>query len=226
MTEEQLKQLRERSTHYDNGLNAPLNDEEILTIVLCPAGKPTKRMAHIAQHLVNTSGLQGLAQELVNAPIGLMRFGLTRQEVNQLTIAYEFFLRCHLLTDRRKRQIKSADDAAEVFRPEMMHLDHEEMHAILLDSKHQLVEYVKQYKGTINATSVRAAEIFRPAILRNCSSIIIAHNHPSGLSQTSLEDRDTTLHLVEAGKVLDIELLDHIIIGNPSFTSLRGELKW
>jgi DNA repair protein RadC len=225
MTEKQQEQLRERCTHYDSGL-ITLNDEEILTVVLCPAGKTNKRMARIAQRIISAGGLQGVARELVNAPIGLLRFGLSMQEVNRLTIAYEFVSRCHLLTHINKKQINDAADAVEIFQPEMVHLDREEMHVILLNTKNQVVEYSRSYKGTVNEACLRAAEIFRPAILRNCPRIIIAHNHPSGSSHGSLEDQASTLHLVEAGKILDIELLDHIIIGNPSFTSLRENLKW
>ena len=97
---------------------------------------------------------------------------------------------------------------------------------LLLDSKSQLVEKTSLYQGTANSSVLRAAEVFRPAIIRNCPGLILCHNHPSGDPTPSPEDIETTLQLVEAGRILDIELVDHIIIGHQRFVSLKGHLKW
>lgn len=224
MTEQQ-KRLRELVVQYEQGYIA-LNDEELLTLVLSPTGRQSKRIARIAKQIMNVCGLRGLARELVNAPVGLTRFGLSSQEVNRLKIIYDLVERCNLLGHMSKTQIRTAEDAERLFRVQMMHLDHEEMHVLVLDTKHQVIEYARPYKGTVNSTYVRAAEVFRPAVLRNSPAIIVCHNHPSGNAQSSPEDRETTRQLVKAGELLDIELLDHLIIGNPSSTSLRQELDW
>src|SRR5205807_3793935 len=71
---------------------------------------------------------------------------------------------------------------------EMMFLDHEEMHILILDTKNQLIELIKRYKGTVNSSVLRSAEIFRPAVVRNCPNIILCHNHPSGDPTPSPED--------------------------------------
>ncbi|GHO96529.1 UPF0758 protein [Reticulibacter mediterranei] len=217
--------LRELASHYESGLMV-LNDEEMLTLVLCPAGRPSKRMVRIAQQIMRAGGIQGLAREVVNAPSGLRRFGLTQREITHLKMTYELVARCHLLQHIKRTRIRSVYNAEKLFRPEMMHLDHEEMHMLLLDTAGQIIEYVRSYKGTVNMACLRAAEIFRPAILRNCPRIIVCHNHPSGWCESSPEDREATLQLVQAGKILDIELLDHLILGNSSFTSLKEELQW
>jgi DNA repair protein RadC len=125
-----------------------------------------------------------------------------------------------------RAQIESADDAAALVRMELMFLDHEEMHLLLLDSSSHVVGYIKSYKGTVNSSVLRAAEIFRPAIVRNCPRVIVCHNHPSGNPEPSLEDIAVTEQLVQAGKVLDIELLDHLVLGNPGYISLRERLHW
>jgi DNA repair protein RadC len=123
-------------------------------------------------------------------------------------------------------QIGSADDAATLVRMELMFLHHEEMHLLLLDTRNYVVGYVKSYKGTVNSSVLRAAEIFRPAVVRNCPHVIVCHNHPSGNPSPSPEDLTVTEQLVEAGKLLDIELLDHLVIGNPGYVSLRERLRW
>jgi DNA repair protein RadC len=217
--------LRELASHYESGLMT-LNDEEMLTLVLCPAGRPSKRMARIARQIMHAGGIQGLAREVVNAPFGLRRFGLAQHEIIHLKMAYELMARFHLLQQINRTRIRSVYEAEKLFRAEMMHLDHEEMHVLLLDVAGQIIEYARPYKGTVNSACVRAAEIFRPAILRNSPRIIVCHNHPSGRWKSSREDREVTFQLVQAGELLDIELVDHLILGNPSFTSLKEELQW
>ncbi len=82
------------------------------------------------------------------------------------------------------------------------------------------------YQGTANSSVLRAAEIFRPAVIRNCPALLLSHNHPSGDPTPSPEDIQTTRQLVAAGRVMDIELVDHIIIGQQRFVSLKELLKW
>jgi DNA repair protein RadC len=127
---------------------------------------------------------------------------------------------------QRRFQIRCVQDAVDLVRPEMRFLSHEEMHILLLDTKNYLVAHLKHYRGTVNSSVLRGAEILRLAITRNTPNIIICHNHPSGDAEPSPEDREVTLHLAEACKLLDIELHDHIIIGNPSYVSLKERLKW
>jgi len=109
---------------------------------------------------------------------------------------------------------------------DMAHLDHEELRVLVLDTKNQVKGNITLYQGTINSSVLRAAEIFRQAIIRNCPGLIICHNHPSGALEASSEDIEVTNQLVAAGRVLDIELVDHLIIGNHCYVSLRDKLKW
>src|SRR6266700_1570043 len=109
---------------------------------------------------------------------------------------------------------------------EMTFLDHEQMRILVLDTKNQVVENISRYQGTVNSSVLRAAEVYRPAIIRNCPGVIICHNHPSGDPTPSPEDIAVTRQLVEAGKVLDIELVDHLVIGNHRFVSLKERMRW
>jgi DNA repair protein RadC len=105
-------------------------------------------------------------------------------------------------------------------------LDTEQMRVLLLDAKSQLVEKVSLYQGTANSSVLRAAEVFRLAIIRNCPGLILCHNHPSGDPTPSPEDIEATKQLVAAGRILDIELVDHLIIGHQRFVSLKEHLRW
>ena len=109
---------------------------------------------------------------------------------------------------------------------EMTFLDHEQMRILVLDTKNQVVENISRYQGTVNSSVLRAAEVYRPAIIRNCPGVIICHNHPSGDPTPSPEDIAVTEQLVQAGRQLDIELVDHLIIGNQRFISLKERMRW
>lgn len=97
----------------------------------------------------------------------------------------------------------------------------EEMYTVLLDNLNRPTHTAMIYRGTLNTIYIRAAEIFRPAIVHNAAYILLAHNHPSGAVEPSPEDIRTTHLLVEAGRLLDIEVVDHLIIGDQAFLSMR-----
>jgi len=125
-----------------------------------------------------------------------------------------------------KYQIKSPADAANLVMMEMAFLDHEQMRILVLDTKNRVVENISRYQGTVNSSVLRAAEVYRPAVIRNCPAIIICHNHPSGDPTPSPEDIALTAQLVAAGQHLDIEVVDHRVISNQGFVSLTEQLRW
>lgn len=198
-----------------------LSDADLLTLVLAKgaASERMKAFERVRALLVEYGGLGNL-----------LRSGFPDHEFDTVLAT-----RLHALLELARRltrpvgerfQIISADDAVALVRMELMFLDHEEMHLLLLDTKNHVVGYVKSYKGTVDSSVLRAAEIFRPAIVRNCPHLIVCHNHPSGNPEPSPEDIAVTEQLVQTGKVLDIELLDHLIIGNPGYVSLHERLRW
>ena len=118
-------------------------------------------------------------------------------------------------------QIGSPQDAYAFFRFEMEGLAQEQLRVMTLDTKNRIISCSMIYQGTINQSPIRAAEVFRPAILDNACGIIIAHNHPSGDPTPSADDVQATTGLVQTGDLLGIHLLDHLVIGKGQFVSMK-----
>ncbi|MBL6983622.1 MAG: hypothetical protein ISR58_20765 [Anaerolineales bacterium] len=117
--------------------------------------------------------------------------------------------------------INSPRDAYEYLFPFMANAPREEFWIVILDTRNRIKQLVKLYTGTVNSSSVRLAEVFRHPIIETSPAIIIAHNHPSGSADPSPDDIAVTRALVEAGKLLDIQILDHLVIGAGRFVSLK-----
>lgn len=201
-----------------------LSQTELLAIILRTGSQQDNVLELSTRLLAKYGGIKGLARisfaELCN------EHGVGEAKASQLLAALEIGKRLSRVSTEEKYQIRSADDAARLIKMDMMYLTHEEMRILVLDTKNNVVENIARYKGTVNSSVLRAAEIFRPAVIRNCPSVIIAHNHPSGDPTPSPEDIEVTRQLVEAGHFLDIELLDHLIIGNPRHVSLKERMHW
>src|SRR6266566_5934365 len=216
-----VKHLRERL--QVNGASV-LSNADLLAIVLGTGPSPPSVIRQIQALLASTS-----LQELLRIAFGELskthQLGDTKSA--QLQAVVELARRLTLPADTQRYQILSPADAANFVQAEMSFLDHEELRVLCLDTKHGVVANIRLYQGTINSSVLRAAEIFRPAVTRNCPGILICHNHPSGDPTPSLEDEQVTRQLVEVAKPLDIDLIDQVIIGsNPRFVSLKERLRW
>jgi DNA repair protein RadC len=117
--------------------------------------------------------------------------------------------------------INSPGDAAQLFIPFIGYLDHEEMWEACLDTRNRVRCLVVLYKGSVNTSQVRVAEIFHQAIIENALAVILAHNHPSLDISPSPDDVAVTRAIVQAGKLLDIDVLDHLVIGGNQWVSLK-----
>lgn len=122
--------------------------------------------------------------------------------------------------DERPR-VTSPADGANLLMGRMSHLQQEELWVILLDTRNRVLGTPTIYRGSLNTSVVRIGEVFRPAVEAPAAAVIVAHNHPSGDPSPSPEDINVTRQLVQAGKLLDIELLDHLIIAAHGYTSLK-----
>lgn len=118
-------------------------------------------------------------------------------------------------------RIHGPEDAASILRVFMAHLEHEEVWVILLGTRNNVMGCMQVYRGTVNYSYIRVAEVFKTAIERNACQIILAHNHPTGDPTPSPDDVAITKAVVEAGKLLDIDVLDHLIVGHHSFVSMK-----
>ena len=216
-----VKHLRERL--QVSGASV-LSNADLLTIVLGTGPSPPSIIRQMQALLASTS-----LQELLRIDFGELSKThlLGDAKAAQLQAVLELARRLTLPADTERYQIRSPADAATLVRADMSYLDQEEMRVLCLDTKNHVVANIRLYQGTINSSVVRAAEIFRPAVTRNCPGILICHNHPSGDPTPSPEDEQVTRQLVEVAKLFDIDLIDHVIIGsNHRFSSLKEQLRW
>jgi DNA repair protein RadC len=216
-----MEQLRERLLAYGS---QTLLTEELLAIILRTGATHEKGLDRARQLLAKYGGLGGLlhieSQELTQ------EHGLSETRIALLKAVLELGRRLNSLQPEERVQIKSPADAANLVMLDMAYLDFEQLRVIVLDTKNRVIDNIPLYRGTVNSSVLRAAEIFRMAIVRNCPAIIVCHNHPSGAPEPSPEDIEVTRQLAAAGKVLDVELVDHLIIGHHRFVSLKERLQW
>jgi DNA repair protein RadC len=135
--------------------------------------------------------------------------------------ALELGRRLLLEEPEERAQVRSPEDVAAMLQIRMGLLEREELHVVLLNTKNHVLGTRVVYKGSLNSSMIRTAEVFRDAIKENAAAVIIAHNHPSGDPTPSPEDVRVTRDLVASGKLLDIEVLDHLVIGHQRYVSLR-----
>ena len=212
---------RERLEHF--GPQA-LSTAELLAIILHTGTRSGSVLELANRLLAKYGGLAGLLRADFRELCA--EHGMGEAKSAQVKAALEIGRRLALLQVDARYKISTPAEAANLVMLEMAYLDTEQMRVLVLDSKGQLVEKVNLYQGTANSSVLRAAEIFRPAVIRNCPALILCHNHPSGDPAPSPEDIKATKQLVAAGRVLDIQLVDHIIIGHQRFVSLKELLKW
>jgi DNA repair protein RadC len=103
----------------------------------------------------------------------------------------------------------------------MSALEQEHLRVLLLDRRNHVLEVVEVYRGSVNSSQVRVGEVFKEAIRKNASGIVVVHNHPSGDPTPSPDDVAVTRAIVQAGKLLDVDVLDHLVIGQGRWVSLK-----
>ncbi len=118
-------------------------------------------------------------------------------------------------------QIRAPSDAAHILMPKLSFQQQEHFAILYLDTRNRVSDQEVLYVGSLNTSLVRVAEVFRGAVRRNCAALIVAHNHPSGDPNPSPEDVSLTRRLVDAGKLLEVDVLDHLVIGHNRYVSLR-----
>lgn len=192
-----------------------LTNRELVAILL-RTGIPGASAIDLAQQILNTTGnrLIDLARMEVS---DLRAKGIGPAKAVAVMAALELGNR--MLREKvegRETVINDSKDLFHFFAPRMADLDHEEFHAVYLNSRHKVSWYQKIAEGGIDATDVDLRRLFAPAIEHRAISIAVAHNHPSGGLRPSTHDTHLTRRIVEAGKILNIKLLDHVIVAiNP-----------
>ncbi len=117
--------------------------------------------------------------------------------------------------------IHSPGDAAQILMPILAHREQEFLMVMMLDTRNRVLDVAELYHGSLNSSMVRVGEVFKPALQRNAASVLLAHNHPSTDPNPSPEDVTLTRAVIQAGKLLDVDVVDHIICGLSRFVSLK-----
>ncbi|SFR11538.1 DNA repair protein RadC [Desulfoscipio geothermicus DSM 3669] len=165
---------------------------------------------------------QGLRTLAEMTPEEFMKFkGIGKEKAVRLAAAFELARRLARLMPENKPKITSPENAAALVMEEMRYLDREHFFAILLNTKNQVIARETISIGTLNFSVVHPRELFKAAIRRSADGIILVHNHPSGDPTPSRGDTEVTKRLIEVGNVIGINVLDHLVIGDNKFVSLK-----
>ena len=195
---------------------ATLSTTELLAIVL---GLPSLGEAEAL--LATPGGLAGLANTPYSELAAAYR-GIGAQRAARIKAVIELGRRLTTAYVPERQVIKTPADAARLAAAEMAPLEQEELRVFILDTRQTVLKFYTVYKGSLNAAQLRIAEVFKEAIRLNAACILVLHNHPSGDPTPSPEDVYATRRVVEAGKLLNIDVLDHLVIGhNGAFVSLK-----
>jgi len=196
-----------------------LSNAELIAILL-RVGIQGENAVQMGQRLLqDLGGLHGLHQASF-VEVCAQR-GLGAAKAAQIKAAIELGRRLAAQEPEERPAIHGPGDAAELVRYEMGALQQEHLRVILLDTRNRVIVIEKLYMGSLNASTVRVGEIFRPAIQRSAAALIVVHNHPSGDPSPSPEDVALTRAIVQSGKLLDIDVLDHLVIGHNRWVSLK-----
>ncbi len=196
-----------------------LSPAELIAILL-RVGVPGENAVQVGQRLLQDfGGISGLhrasLEELTN------QHGIGAAKAAQIKAAIELGRRLAVESPQERQAINSPEDAANLVRYEMSALEDEHLRVILLDTRNHVLDVPEVYHGSVNASQVRVGEVFKDAIRRNAAALIIVHNHPSGDPTPSPDDLVVTRACVEAGQLLDIEVLDHLVIGQGRYVSMK-----
>ncbi len=146
--------------------------------------------------------------------------GISHATAARIKAALNLGLRLNLPAEERP-SIKSPADAAALVQYDMSLLEKEHLRILLLDRRNRVLDIEEIYHGSVNSSQIRVGEVFRAAISRLASAIVVCHNHPSGDPTPSPDDVAVTRAIVQAGKLLDVECLDHLVIGQGRWISLK-----
>ncbi len=198
---------------------AALSNAELLAILL-RTGTSSLSAVHLAERiLAHTGGLKGLTDSTIESLVELK--GVGPAKAIQILAGVELGRRISRSLPEERFTVRSPQDAADLMMDELQHLAQEHFVCLFLNTKNQVIGKDTIFIGSLNASIVHPREVFRRAIQRASAAVICLHNHPSGDPSPSAEDRNVTKRLQEAGKLLGIDVLDHIIIGEQSFYSMK-----
>ena len=195
-----------------------LSNSELIAILL-RSGTKGESVLNMSARVLGEMGLRGVGsvthEELCKI------HGISDAKACQIQAGLELGKRLVSLSPDDRAKISSPRDVEHLLAAEMSLLDQEQLRVLLLSTKNEVMGSKQVYQGTVNASMVRVAEVLRPAVRANCPSIIVVHNHPSGDPTPSAEDVMITNKIREGAELMDIELLDHVVIGARGHVSMK-----
>lgn len=196
-----------------------LNDAELLAILL-RVGVPGENAVQVGQRLLQElGGLPGIHRAAFEEVCH--QRGIGTAKAAQIKAAIELGRRMVAASPEERPVIHSPADVVNLVQFQMIALEQEELRVLLLDTRNRVQSIETIYRGSLNSSQVRVGEVFKAAIRRNAASLVVVHNHPSGDPTPSPDDVALTRALVQAGALLDVAVLDHIVIGYGRYVSLK-----
>lgn len=198
---------------------AGLTSAELIALLWGTGVRGASAVAIAEDALARHDGLSGLARAAPSELDSLPGVGAVRAA--RLVAAFELGRR--LLADWPTGRwiVRSPRDIADRLVLQMGRLEREELRVVLLNSRNAVLRVVTVYQGNVSASLVRVGELFRDAVRENAAGVILVHNHPSGDPTPSPDDLHLTAEALAAGRLLDVEVLDHLVVGHGAFVSLR-----
>lgn len=209
---------RPRERMIQNGAHS-LSNAELLAILI-RTGTVQQSAVHLAERiLAQTGGLKGLTDSTIASLVQIR--GIGPAKAVQILAGIELGRRISRTIPKGRLTVRSPQDAANFMMDELQHLTQEHFVCLFLNTKNEVIGKETIFVGSLNASIVHPREVFRKAVQHASAAIICLHNHPSGDPTPSREDRHVTKRLFEAGQILGIDVLDHIIIGEQRFYSMK-----
>ena len=198
-----------------------LSDTELVAILL-RTGVAGEGVMNLASRLLHEfGGLLGLSRTTVSEMSKLR--GISDVKASHVLAALEIGRRLGIRGPDERPMLGTPEDVYNHLGVDMAQLAQESLRVVLLDTKNKVVAIRSVYQGTVNSAAVRVAEVLRPAIRENCPAIIVVHNHPSGDPTPSPEDMVVTRRIRRGASEMDVELLDHLVIGERGFVSMKRQ---
>jgi DNA repair protein RadC len=197
-----------------------LSNAELLGVIL-RTGSKEENVVSLSSRILTEYSIKQLS--LANVSRLMQVHGVGKAKAAQIAAVFELARRLETFVEEPKRKICSPKDVYTLMYPKMREQKKEKFITLCLDTKNQILKEEVVSIGSLNASIVHPREVFKSALLESSASVIMVHNHPSGDPSPSREDIMVTEKMVEGGKLLGIDVLDHIIIGDGKYVSLKDE---
>jgi DNA repair protein RadC len=195
-----------------------LSNAELLAIIL-RTGTRKENVLSLAQRLLKHYNIRQLSQ--LSIPALKEIHGISDAKACQICACFELARRLASFREDPKPKVKSSEDAYKLTYAKLRDLKKEEFHVLYLDAKNRLIKEETISLGTLTSNVIHPREVFKPAVQHSAAALILVHNHPSGDPNPSEDDVAITSDMVKAGEVMGIEVLDHVIVGDSGFVSMK-----